>query len=295
MWNTLIVDPMTNALLFIYSILGQNFGLAIILFTLLVRLLTYPLTARQTKSMLALQELQKSEKWQDIQKKYKEDKEKLAQEQMKLYQEAGVNPFGSCLPTLIQFPIIIGLYQSISAALSTTPLQLVALSQRIYPFFPNISTLVPLKSHFLWMDLSQPERLYLPFLPNFGIPLLAVLVVITSYFQTKLMTPTTATDEQSAQMGKMMNLYMPFFMGWIAYSYNAGLAVYFVTSNISTIIQYAIQGKIDLRNLFSFGNKPAETSKKLPASAQTTSKPKASANGKNQPTPQPKTKKNRTQ
>lgn len=295
MWNLLIVDPMTNALLFIYSILGQNFGLAIIVFTLLVRLLTYPLTARQTKSMLALQELQKSEKWQDIQKKYKEDKEKLAQEQMKLYQEAGVNPFGSCLPTLIQFPIIIGLYQSISAALSTTPLQLVALSERLYTFFPNLSTLVPLKSHFLWMDLSQPERLYLPFLPNFGIPLLAILVVITSYFQTKLMTPTTGTDEQSAQMSRMMNLYMPFFMGWIAYSYNAGLAVYFVTSNLSTILQYAIQGKIDFRNLFSFGKKPEDTPKKLPSSAQSTSKPKASTNGKNQPASQPKAKKNRTQ
>ena len=291
MWNLLIVDPMTNALLFIYSILGQNFGLAIILFTLLVRLITYPLTARQTKSMQSLQELQKSEKWLEMQKKYKDDKEKLAQEQMKLYQEAGVNPFGSCLPTLIQFPIIIGLYQSISAALSTTPLQLVALSRRIYPFFPNVTDIVPLKSHFLWMDLSQPERLYLPFLPEFGIPFLAILVVISSYFQTKLMTPTTGGDAQSAQMSKMMNLYMPFFMGWLSYSFPAGLAVYFVTSNLSTIVQYALQGKVDIRRLL-----PSAKVENSPTIAPSTKNPsKTSANGKSQLSPKPKAKKGRSQ
>jgi YidC/Oxa1 family membrane protein insertase len=290
MWNTLIVDPMTNALLFIYSVIGQNFGLAIILFTLLVRLITFPLTARQTKSMQALQELQKSEKWQDMQKKYKDDKEKLAQEQMKLYKEAGVNPFGSCLPTLIQLPVIFGLYQAINAALSSTPLQLVNFSRHIYPFFPNVAELVPLKSQFLWMDLSQPERLYLPFLPDFGIPLLAVLVVITSYFQTKLMTPATGGDEQSQQMSKMMNLYMPFFMGWLSYSFPAGLAVYFVTSNLSTIIQYVLQGKVDFRRLLPSAR--VASSPSIPASTKPA--PKASTNGKGQATPQSKAKKNRS-
>lgn len=273
MWNLLIVDPMTNALLFIYSILGQNFGLAIIVFTLLVRLITHPLTARQTKSMQALQELQKSEAWQEMQKKYKDDREKLAQEQMKLYKEAGVNPFGSCLPMLIQLPIIFGLYQAINASLSTTPLQLVDFSRRVYSFFPNVAEIVPLRSHFLWMDLSQPERLYLPFLPEFGIPLLAILVVITSYFQTKLMTPATGGDPQSAQMSRMMNIYMPFFMGWLSYSFPAGLAVYFVTSNLSTIVQYALQGKMDWRKLL-----PAA---KVEASPSVAKNPLASANGKN--------------
>lgn len=281
---------MTNALLFIYSIIGQNFGLAIILFTLLVRLITYPLTARQTKSMQALQELQKSDKWLDMQKKYKDDKEKLAQEQMKLYQEAGVNPFGSCLPTLIQFPVIIGLYQAINAAMSTTPLQLVNFSRHIYPFFPNVAELVPLKSQFLWMNLSQPERIYLPFLPDFGIPLLAILVVITSYFQTKLMTPVSTGDEQSQQMSKMMNLYMPFFMGWLSYSFPAGLAVYFVTSNLSTIIQYSLQGKIDFRRLLP-GAKVENANTIAPS---TKNPPKASANGKNPSTPAPKKNQNRS-
>src|SRR4030067_2500381 len=126
MWNSLILDPMVNSLLWIYDVLANNFGLAIIVFTILVRLITYPLTSQQMKSTQKMQELQKSKKWQDMQKKFKDDREKLSQEQMKLYKEMGINPFGSCLPTLIQFPIIIGLYQAVISAMAATPLQLVA-------------------------------------------------------------------------------------------------------------------------------------------------------------------------
>ena len=254
MWNTLIVDPMTNALLFIYDLLGHgvgDFGWAILIFTVVVRFITYPLTASQLKSTQKLQELQKTKKWQDIQKKYKDDREKLAQEQMKLYQEMGVSPFGSCLPTLIQFPIIIGLYQAVISAMAATPLQLIDFTKRIYDFFPNVSELLPLNSRFLWMDLSQPERLFLPFLPEFGIPTLAILVVITSYLQTKLMTPMSTGDEQSQAATRMMSLYMPLFIGWLAYSFPAGLAVYFVASNLVGIAQYAMMGRLDLSNLFS--------------------------------------------
>ena len=250
MWNTLIVDPMSNLLLLIYQLIGQNFGLAIILFTILVRALTYPLTASQMKSTAALQEMQKSEKWKKIQAKHKDDREKLAQEQMKLYQEMGINPFGSCLPTLIQFPIIIGLYQAVISAMAATPLQLIGFSNRIYEFFPNVAGLLPLNSRFLWMDLSQPERLFIPGIP-IGIPLLAILVVITSFLQTKLMTPMSTGDAQGAATARMMTLYMPLLIGWLAYSFPAGLAVYFVASNVVGIAQYALMGRMDWRNLFS--------------------------------------------
>jgi YidC/Oxa1 family membrane protein insertase len=250
MWNTIIVDPMSNLLLLIYQLIGQNFGLAIILFTILVRALTYPLTASQMKSTAALQEMQKSEKWKKIQAKHKDDREKLAQEQMKLYQEMGINPFGSCLPTLIQFPIIIGLYQAVISAMAATPLQLIGFSNRIYEFFPNVAGLLPLNSRFLWMDLSQPERLFIPGIP-IGIPLLAILVVITSYLQTKLMTPMSTGDAQGAATARMMTLYMPLLIGWLAYSFPAGLAVYFVASNVVGIAQYALMGRMDWRNLFS--------------------------------------------
>lgn len=245
MWNTLILNPMVNALLWIYGLIG-DFGIAIILFTLLIRLLTQPLNAQQMRSMQVMQEMQSSKEWQEAQKKYKDDKQKLQMAQAKLLQERKINPLGSCLPILIQFPVIIGLYQALIRAMAVTPTQLLDLSKHLYPFV-NASTLIPIKSQFLWMDLSQPERVYLF---GIGIPTLAILVVITQYLQGKLMTPTASNPgDQGAQMSKMMNLYMPLFMGWIAYSLSSGLALYFLVTNIISIIQYAAMGKLNWRNL----------------------------------------------
>lgn len=245
MWDA-VITVFINVLLYIYDFVGNNFGLAIIFFTLVIRLITYPLNARQMKSTQAMQDLQQSEEWQKIQKKYKNDKEKLAQEQMRVYKEKGVSPFGSCLPTLIQFPIIIALYQSITRSLAVTPLQLLDLSKHI----TNGAALIPLNRVFLWMDLSQPERIFIPGL-EFGIPFLAIVVAATSYLQTKLMTPTNPSsgNDQSAQMTKMMGLYMPLFMGWLAYSFPSGLAVYFITGNVASIIQYGAMGRLDWKNL----------------------------------------------
>jgi len=245
MWNTLIIEPMCNALLWIYSLVG-NFGIAIILFTILIRLITHPLTASQVKSTAKMTELQKSKKWQEMQKKNKDDKNKLAQEQMKLYQELKINPMSSCLPTLIQFPIIIGLYQAVTRAMAASPFQLLDLSKLIYPFI-NASDLIPLKSQFLWMNLGQPERLHI-----FGVavPVLTILVVITTFLQSKLMTPPPANpNDQAAQMSKMMNLYMPLLMGYFAYTLASGLALYFVVGNLVGIAQYAFLGKLNWRNL----------------------------------------------
>jgi len=248
MWNTVIIDPMVNLLLLIYQWVGSNFGVAIILFTILIRLITYPLTTQQMKSSQKMQELQNSDKWKNIQKKYKDDREKLAQEQMKLYQEMGFNPLAPCLPTLIQFPIIIGLYQSITRALAATPLQLLDFQKHVYGMI-DAANLIPLNSRFLWMDLGQPERIYLF---GLGIPLLAILVVITTFLQSKLMTPvapSASSTDQSAQMTKMMNLYMPLLMGYFAYLWASGLALYFLVSNVVGIAQYAMMGKLNFRNL----------------------------------------------
>jgi YidC/Oxa1 family membrane protein insertase len=247
-WNNLILNPMVNSLLLIYQYLFHNFGIAIILLTALIRLVTMPLTLRQQRSMEKMQEMQRSKQWTDIQKKFKGDKARLQQEQMKLYREMGVSPFGGCLPLLLQFPIIIGLYQSITRALATVPLQLLELSKHMYPFVP--AALIPLNSHFLWWDLSQPERLVAPQILGFGIPILTILVVATSYLQTKMTTPPSG-DSQGAQMSKMMSLYMPFLFGFFAYSYAAGLALYFVTTNVMTIAQYAALGKVNWRQVLS--------------------------------------------
>lgn len=257
-WNLLILDPMINLLLWIYSLIG-NFGVAIIIFTILIKLVTFPLTAKQLKSSQAMAELQKSSEWQEIQKKYKDNREKLAQEQMRIYQEKGISPFGSCLPLIIQFPVIIGLYQAVIRALSVTPVQLLDLSKHVYPI-TNVANLIPINKEFLWMDLTQPERLVIFGLP---IPLLTILVVVTTYLQQKLMVmPSTGSNDQSAQMSKMMNLYMPFLMGWIAYTLNAGLALYFVVTNLVGIIQYGAMGKLNLdwfKRTFNLGRLQATT------------------------------------
>jgi YidC/Oxa1 family membrane protein insertase len=262
MWN-IFISAFTTVLLWIYNVLGQGpnmFGIAIILFTILIRLVTWPLNAQQMKGAAAMQNMQNDKEWQEIQKKYAKDKEKLASEQMRIYKEKGINPFGSCLPTLIQFPIIIALYQSITRALATTPYGLLQLGRSASPFgFLNVTALIPLNSKFLWMDLGLPEGipwgLNIAFLP-YGFPLLAIIVAITTYIQAKLTMPaTTQPGDQSAAMSNMMSLYMPLLLGWFALTFPSGLAVYFITSNLLGIFQYAMQGKANWRNLLPGGNK----------------------------------------
>ncbi|MBN1667623.1 MAG: membrane protein insertase YidC [Anaerolineales bacterium] len=257
MWDY-FVGLMIQLLLFIYDIFGNNFGLAIILFTILTRLLTYPLNAQQMKSTQAMQDLQKSKEWEEIQKKYKNDREKLAQEQMRLYKEMGVNPFGSCLPTLIQLPIIFALYQAIIRTLAVTPVQLLTLSNHIST---SQAALIPLNSKFLWMELSQPERLYIF---GIGIPFLAIVVALTSYVQTKVMTPPSGSspNDQGAAMTRAMGLYMPLFMGWLAYSFSSGLALYFVVSNLASIFQYAVTGRVDWSQLLPKSMRNSEAGNK---------------------------------
>lgn len=249
MWDALIITPFTNILLFIYNVFGQNFGVAIILFTILIRLITHPLTVSQMRGTQGMQQLQSDPEWKAIQEKYKNDREKLAEEQMKRYKELGINPFASCLPMLIQFPIIIGLYQTIIQAMANTPMDMLRLVRHVWPWLLDVHSVLPLNSQFLWIaDLGQPERLYLPFL-NFGIPILAIIVMVTTYVQSKLLTPPTNPGDQTAQMSNIMNLYMPFFMGYLALTLSSGLALYFVVSNVVGILQYAILGKANWKNL----------------------------------------------
>ncbi len=278
-WDSFIIQPFMNVLLSIYTLVGHNFGIAIILFTILIRIITHPLMVKQIKGTQGMQDLQKNEKWLAIQEKYKNDKEKLAQEQMALYKELGINPFASCLPMLIQFPIIIGLYQVIIQAMANTPYDLLKLVRHVYPWlgFLDVARLIPLNKAFLWMDLGQPERIFIPGL-NFGIPVLAILVVITTYLQSKLLTPPSANPkDQSAQMTGMMNIYMPIFMGWLAWTLASGLSLYFVVSNLFGILQYALLGKANWKSLMPGYKPPA-----LPAAKPERSKEVKSSRGKNE-------------
>jgi YidC/Oxa1 family membrane protein insertase len=207
-----------------------------------------------------MQELQSDKEWQEIQKKYAKDKEKLAQEQMRIYKERGISPFASCLPTLIQFPIIIALYQSIIRAMATTPLGLLQLGRSIVFPFMNVESIIPLKSHFLWMDLGRPESVIM-----FGVavPTLAIIVALTTYVQSKLtMPPSSNPGDQAAAMSSSMAITMPLMLGWFALTFASGLSVYFITSNLLGIAQYAVTGKANWRALLPGGKKAAAAARK---------------------------------
>jgi YidC/Oxa1 family membrane protein insertase len=250
MWDTFIINPLINALLFLYRLLGGNFGLAIIVFTILIRLITYPLTASSQKSMRKMQDVQGSKEWKDLGKKYAKDKEKMQAEQMKLLQSSGANPLGGCLPMLIQMPIMIGLYQSILNVIPSTPLQLFSFSQRIYAFFP--ASLIPLSKTFLWMNLALPEHLTIPGLP-FPIPVLAILVLITSWVSQRII-PMVTTGGQSGQTNLIMNIFMVLLFTNISLSLASGLSLYFVTTNLLTIVQYMMMGQVAWRQVFSISS-----------------------------------------
>ena len=207
-WNTGVVGSLAQALLLLYSVL-HSWGLAIVIFTIAVRLIMVPLTMKQLQSSKAMQELQPL--LNDLQKKYKGDREKLAQEQMKLYQEHGVNPMAGCLPMLVQMPIWYGLYQALFHLQATEP----SFSQS-----------------FLWLpSLGHPDPFYI----------LPVLTATSQWVVQKMMTPRS-TDPQQQSMNMMMQ-FMPIMFGFFALSVPSGLAVYWVASNLFSLVQqYFVTG-----------------------------------------------------
>jgi YidC/Oxa1 family membrane protein insertase len=261
MWDTYILNPMINAMIYLYMVLGGNFGLAIIVFTILIRIVTFPLMFQSQQSAKKMQELQQSKEWQDVQKKYAKDREKLALEQQRLMSEAKVNLLGGCWPTLIQFPILIGLYQAITNALPTSPMQLFGLSQRLYSYIPNVVGLIPIAKQFLWMDLSVPDSLTIAGLPFgiTGIPILPILVLVTSWVSQR-MIPMTSTDPQQAQTTNMMNIFMVIIITQFSLTLPSGLSVYYVLSNLLTIAQFMLMGRVDWRRVVGFGT-PAVSAK----------------------------------
>jgi len=230
LFNEVIIRPMLNALLLLSHVFGDQYWLAIILFTIVIRVIMTPLMLPQQRSAKKMQELQPRLK--ELQAKHGKNREGLAQEQMKLYKEAGVSPLGGCLPTLVQFPIWIGLYQSIIHSLGHQPLNLVALSQDIYPKIAFLWSDVPLHRFFLGMDLSltpqQMGGLYYPYL-------LPILVAFTMYLQSRMMTPA-GSDPQSSSMNQSMTTMMPLMFGFFSLNFATGLSFYFIVSNIIGIV-----------------------------------------------------------
>lgn len=227
-WYLIIGNPVLNVLIALSHILGGSFGLAIIALTIIIRLISWPLTKRQLNSTKALQDMQP--KIQELQKKYGKNQQKLQQEMMKLYKEAGVNPLGCLWPMLIQFPIWIALYQAIMKALATTPENLLDLAHRLYSW-DVVNQAIPLNSYFLGLDLGSRG--------NF---LLAIIVGGTMWVQQK-MTQAPSVDPRQESTSKMMLLMMPLMFGFLTLTFPSGLALYWAVSNIIGIItQYFATG-----------------------------------------------------
>ncbi|MFH1085515.1 MAG: YidC/Oxa1 family membrane protein insertase [Chloroflexota bacterium] len=229
-WREGLIRPMLNALLFLYANLGESFVVAIAVFTLVLRLITTPFTMQQIRSSRKMQALQPQ--IAEMQKKYGNDKERVVREQQRLYKQHGVSPLGGCLPTLIQFPIWIGLYQSINSVLADTPLELMQLGKDVYAGFTRVLEILPLESTFLGINLAEPDPT--PFV-------LPVLVAGTMWLQQKLMTQP-ASDDQQASMNQTMQVMMPLMFGYFTTQFASGLAIYFVISNVvGIVIQWAAE------------------------------------------------------
>ncbi len=241
-WNLVIIQPMINGLVMLYSVFFSNFGIAVIAFTLIVRMIMIPLSvkqSRQIKSMGALQPLMK-----EIQAKHKNDKQRASQETMRLYKDHGVNPLGCLGPMFIQFPIWIGLYQAILQTVPSNPESLVGLSRHLYGWLPQVHKVVPIDSSFLWLDLAKPD-------PS---PFIMPILVGGSMFVMQKMSSMPAADDRQASTNRMMLWMMPLMFGFFTLNFPSGLAVYWVVSNvIGVAIQGFITGWDPLKNLFAFG------------------------------------------
>lgn len=226
-WDLIILEPTLNSLVWLYSVLFGSFGLTIIAFTIVIRGAMYPLTIKQTHATRAMQSLQP--KLTELQKKYAKDRQRLGQEQMKLYKESGVSPAGCMLPMLVQMPVWIALYQSIIRVLAVSPEDFLNLSQYLYSW-PVVYSVLPLNNHFLWLDLTT------------GNTILALLVGGSMWVQQKMVTPVTSDPKQQSQ-SRMMLWMMPMMFTFLSMQFPSGLALYWVVSNVITIvIQYFVTG-----------------------------------------------------
>jgi YidC/Oxa1 family membrane protein insertase len=237
LWNLVIYNPMVNVLLLLYSVF-QNYGVAIILFTLLIALITAPL---RIKSQLAMREQQAKTarlkpRLDELKKKYKDNTQQYQAAQMKLYQEEGlVNPLNSgCLLSLLPFPIFIGLYNVIITVMGDRPEQLMQLSPHLYSFLPYLARLVPVNPYFFGLNLASTVSAQNPIL----IAVIVGLVVGASYLQQKMMMqPAAALDPQQAQMNQSMQLMTPLLFGFFVFNYQIGLSLYWITFSLVGIVQ----------------------------------------------------------
>jgi len=219
-----LLQPIQNVLetvvVFLYQNVIANYGIVIILLTIIVRLILTPLTITQTRSMARMQKIQPQLK--ELQKKYKDDKQKLQQETMAFYKENNVNPLAGCLPLILQMPVFFALFQTLRSPTE------------------KVTSVVGGNINFLWLKLDEPDPYYI----------LVILMVATMFLSTKLST----TDPKQS---KIMYI-LPVVFGFISFRFEAGILLYWVTTNVWSIGQQWIVNKIVKRDIGKGGKKEEE-------------------------------------
>jgi YidC/Oxa1 family membrane protein insertase len=220
-FNLFLYNPLLNILLLLYRYLpGHDFGIAVIVLTILIRIILYPLGNQAIRSQKVLQELQP--KLQEIQGKYKNDRENQAKATMELYKKEKINPFSGCLPLIIQLPILIALYRVFWRGLQP------GVQTSLYSFVPYAGQINPM---FLGIiNLSQPS------------PLLAVFAGITQFIQSKMVSPQVKSSQGknsdfSGMMQKQMLYFFPVFTILILWRFPAALAIYWIVTTLFSIFQ----------------------------------------------------------
>jgi len=232
LFDWVLLRPMINFLMLVSSIIPYsvgNFGFAIIILTVVIMIIMEPLYRKQLRSMKAIREIQP--KLKELQKKYANNKEGLAQAQWKLYSEHGVSPLGCSSAMFIQMPIWIAVYRSVLECLAYAPENMIGLSKQLYSW-SIVHETIPLNNELLWvLDLGQ------------GNWVLAILVGITMWMQQKMSTATTATDPQQQTMQSMMLWMFPVLMGFLTLTLPSGLGLYWFLANaLRIVVQYRMDG-----------------------------------------------------
>jgi YidC/Oxa1 family membrane protein insertase len=236
MFNTLAYQPIYNGLVFLYHLLGDNLGLAIIAVTLIIRFILLPLTLPAMRSAQKIKDLKP--KLDELKQKHQGDKTALQQAQLKLYKENNINPAAGCLPYIVQLVVLIALYRV------------------LIDFFQNGQLNgADVDLNFYWMNLGQPDNTYLaPIIAGITQLVLAVMILPGSDTAAEKavasITPTKKDDKQAEDMSQMaqtmqqqMVFIMPAMTFFIALKFPSGLALYWVITTIFSIVQqYFISG-----------------------------------------------------
>ncbi|HEX9437545.1 MAG TPA: YidC/Oxa1 family membrane protein insertase [Candidatus Limnocylindria bacterium] len=244
-WNFFLVHPLLSLLVGAYDVLFKDFGLAIVAVTVAIRLALYPLYVTQIRSQRAMSEVAPA--LNELKAKYGKDRQRMAEEQMKLYKERGVNPAMGCLPLLLQMPILFAMYAAFLQAPTFTGGQL---QDILWPFIPipaGPDQHLDLTAHWLpWIQscvqngipvsgLGCPDRLYV----------LPILAGVTQLIASLMAQPATMPKNQDPQAKMMQSMvyYFPIITVVIAQGLPAGLAVYWVTTTLFQIVQqYFVTG-----------------------------------------------------